>query len=113
MNFEMQKANMLAEHINDFIQYVQKSYKTKNSLYPDKDKIYQIKLWIEDFKFQIIADELLRINQYSWDEKYTYYLVDQFRKGISIIDEYVTNNYNDLFIFTARLYTLKNLSQLL
>ncbi|WHY75430.1 hypothetical protein QNH20_14890 [Neobacillus sp. WH10] len=113
MNFEMQKANMLAEQINGFIQYIQKSYKTKNSLHTDKDKIYQIKLWMEDFKFQIIADELLRINQFSWDEKYTYYLVDQFRKGINIIDEYVTNNYNDLFIITARLYTLKNLSQLL
>ncbi|MEH7355649.1 hypothetical protein V7150_19155 [Neobacillus drentensis] len=113
MNFEMQKANMLAEHINGFIKYVQRSYKSKNSLHSNKDKIYKIKLWMEDFKFQIIADELLRINQYSWDEKYTYYLVEQFRKGINIIDEYVTNNYNELFIFTARLYTLKNLSQLL
>ncbi|MFF2445599.1 hypothetical protein ACFVSW_00755 [Neobacillus sp. NPDC058068] len=113
MNFEMQKANMLAEHINDFIHYVQRSYQTKNILYANKDRIYQIKLWMEEFKFQIIADELLRINQFSWDEKYTFYLVDQFRQGINIIDEYVNNNYNELFLFTARLYTLKNLSQLL
>ncbi|WHY83928.1 hypothetical protein QNH39_14660 [Neobacillus novalis] len=113
MNFEMQKANMLAEYINDFIQYVQRGYQTENRLYTNKDKIYQLKLWMEEFKFQIIADELLRINQFSWDEKYTYYLVDQFRQGITIIDEYVTNNYNELFLFTARLYTLKNISQLL
>lgn len=113
MNFEMQKAKMLAEQINDFNQYVQKSYQTKNSLYSNKDKIYQIKLWMEEFKFQIIADELLRINQFSWDEKYTFYLVDQFRKGINIIDEYVSNNYDELFLFTARLYTLKNLCQFL
>ncbi|CAH2715174.1 hypothetical protein BACCIP111895_02358 [Neobacillus rhizosphaerae] len=113
MNFEMQKANMLAEHINGFIQYVQRGYKRENSLYSNKDKLFQIKLWMEEFKFQIIADEILRINQFSWDEKYTYYLVDQFRKGINIIEEYVTNNYNDLFLFTARLYTLKNLIQLL
>ncbi|MCL6572211.1 MAG: hypothetical protein K6T88_11090 [Bacillus sp. (in: Bacteria)] len=113
MNFEMQKAIMLAEQINGFIQYVQRNYKTNTSLYSNKNKIYQIKLWMEDFQFQILADELIRINQFSWDEKYTYYLVDQFRKGITIIDEYVSNNYNDLFLFTARLYTLKNLSQLL
>ncbi|WP_066062177.1 hypothetical protein [Neobacillus soli] len=113
MNFEMQKAIMLAENINDFIQYVQRNDKIKNSLYPNKDRIYQIKLWMEEYKFQIIADELLRINQFSWDEKYTYYLVDQFQKGINIIDEYVTNHHDDLFLFTARLYTLKNLIQLL
>jgi hypothetical protein len=68
---------------------------------------------MDEFKFHIIADEILIINQFSWDEKYTYYLVDQFQQGINIIDEYVTNNYNELFLFTARLYTLKNLSQLL
>lgn len=113
MNFEMQKAIMLAEQINDFIQYVQSNFKIKDSLYPNKDRIYQIKLWMEEYKFQIIADELLRINQFSWDEKYTYYLVDQFQKGINIIDEYVSKNYDDLFLFTARLYTLKNVIQLL
>ncbi|EKN67621.1 hypothetical protein BABA_12865 [Neobacillus bataviensis LMG 21833] len=113
MKFEMQKANMLAEQINDFIQYVKKSFNPRNSLYANKDKIYQIKLWVEEYKFQIIADELHRINQFSWDEKYTFYLVDQFRKGINIIEEYVSNNYNDLFLFTSRIYTLKNLIQLL
>ncbi|MED3564033.1 hypothetical protein, partial [Bacillus xiapuensis] len=110
MNFEMQKALMLAENINDFIKFVHHQYENKNRTRVEKDKIYQIKLLIEDFKFQVIADELHRINQYSWDEKYTLYLVDGFNKGISIIDEYVKNNYNDLFIFTGRLYTLKNLS---
>ncbi|MFD0825536.1 hypothetical protein ACT8ZR_07665 [Neobacillus sp. M.A.Huq-85] len=110
MKFEMQKALMLAENINDFIKFVQKNYENKDRSRVEKDKIYQIKLLIEDFKFQIIADELIRINQFSWDEKYTLYLVDGFNKGISIIDEYVKNNYHELFIFTARLYTLKNLS---
>jgi hypothetical protein len=111
MNLEMQKANMLAENINDFIKYVQKSHKNKNPLRFNPDKVFQIKLFTDEFKFQILADELLRINQYDWDGKYTHYLVDQFNKGIDIIEEYVQNNYDDLFLFTARLYTLKNLSQ--
>ncbi|MDR6997708.1 hypothetical protein [Neobacillus niacini] len=111
MNFEMQKAMMLAENIEGFIKFVQKNYENKYKNRLEKDKIYQIKLLMEDFKFQILADELMRINQFSWDEKYTLYLVEEFIKGISIIEEYVKNNYNDLYIFTARLFTLKNLSQ--
>jgi hypothetical protein len=111
MNFEMQKANLLAGNINDFIKYVQKSHENKNLLRFNSDKVYQIKLFIEEFKFQILADELLRINKYDWDGKYTHYLVDRFNEGFGIIDEYVKNNYNDLFLFAGRLYTLKNLSQ--
>jgi hypothetical protein len=106
----MQKAVMLAENINGFIKFVLKIHENKNSFRLNKDKLYQIKLIIEDFKFQIIADELLRINQFDWDEKYTFYLVDNFNKGIDIIDEFVKNNYKDLFLLTARLHTLKSLS---
>jgi hypothetical protein len=111
MNFEMQKAIMLAGNIIGFIKYVLKRHEnSKNSFILNPDKVYQIKLLVEEFKFQILADELLRINKFSWDEKYTHYLVDRFNEGINIIDEYVQNNYDDLFIFTARIYTLKNLS---
>lgn len=105
----MEKANLLAEQINSFIKFVQKHNENKNSLRSNPDKIYQIKLITEEFKFRIIADELRRINQFSWDEKYTHHLVDQFQRGINIIDEYVEKNSHDLFIFKARLHTLKNL----
>nr|WP_263327720.1 hypothetical protein [Neobacillus sp. Marseille-Q6967] len=110
MNFQMQKAILLAENINGLIKFVQKSHENKNDFRIHSEKLYQIKLIMEDFKFQIIADELIRINQFDWDAKYTYYLVDQFNRGMSIIDEYVKNNYYDLFLITARLHTLKNLS---
>lgn len=110
MKFEMQKANMLAQSINDFIELVHKNHKdSKNKFTKNTDKIYQIKLIIEEFKFQIIANELLRINRFTWDEKYTFLLVDRFKEGINIIDEFVENNINELYIFTARLYTIKNL----
>lgn len=110
MNFEMQKAIMLSEQINGFIKYVNKSHENKNNYRSNPDKVYQIKLLIKEYKFQILADELHRINQFDWDEKYSYYLVDRFNQGINIIDEFVKNNYHDLYIFTSRLYTLKNLS---
>ncbi|MED4205473.1 hypothetical protein [Neobacillus mesonae] len=111
MNFEMQKANLLAENIADFIKYVRKSYENKNSFHSNPQKVYQIKLIMEDFKFQIIADELRRINQFDWDEKYTHYLVNQFLEGFTIIEEYVINNYSDLFLLSGRLHTLNNLSR--
>lgn len=109
MKFEMQKAIFLAQNIKDFINFIQ-DQKNKNNFRIDHNKLYQIKLIIEEYKFQIVADELLRINQFDWDQKYTYYLVNQFNQGITIIDEYVKKNHNELFIITARLYTLKNLS---
>lgn len=103
---------MLAETINEFIIYVRKSDENKNSLRFNIDKLYQVRLLVEEYKFQMIADELLRINQYSWDGKYTFYLIDGFKKGIDVIDDYVKNNYEELYLLTARLYTLKDLLQL-
>lgn len=111
MKFEMQKANLLAENINGFIKYVQKSHANNNRTRFTPDKLYQIKLLNEEYKFQILADELIRINQFDWDGKYTHYLVDQFKEGLKIIAEYVKNNYDDLFLLTGRLYTLKSLSE--
>jgi hypothetical protein len=109
MNFEMQKANLLADNIGEFIKFVYDNYENKRSFLVNTDKLYQVKLLVEEYKFRIIADELHRINQFSWDEKYTFYLVNQFKQGVTIIDEYVRNHNNDLFILTARLHTLKNL----
>jgi hypothetical protein len=110
MNFEMQKALMLAEKIHDFINYVQKYHDTKNSSLFQKDKLYQIKLLINEYKFRLLADELHRINQYEWDEKYSFLLVDSFIKGFDVIEEYVNNYSDDLFLLKARLYTLRSLS---
>ncbi|MFD2443848.1 hypothetical protein ACFSO7_07605 [Bacillus sp. CGMCC 1.16607] len=109
MNFEMQKAILLAENIQAFIRFVYKNYEMKNDFF-DRDKLYQIKLLIEEYKFRLLADELLRINQFQWDGRYSYYLVDNLKQGLDIIDEYVKNNINDLFLLSARLYTLKNIS---
>lgn len=113
MDFNMKIANLLAENIHGFIEFVFNSYDNKSSCILNMDKLYQIRLLVEEFKLQILADELQRINQFSWNEQYTHLLVERFRKGIAVIDEYVERNYEDLFILTARLHTLKSLSLLL
>lgn len=112
MNFDMVKANMLAENMNGFIEYVNKSYKENNTNLSHPEKLYRLKLLIDEFEFQIIASELLRINRFEYDEKYTSILVNRFRKAIMIIGEYVDQNRSDLFIFTPRLHILRSLSSL-
>ncbi len=101
---------MLAENIDGFVKFVQLNYENRNKSYIENpDKVYQLKLLVEEYKFQLLADELWRINQFVWNEKYTMILVNSFRDGMTVIDEYVERNYNDLFIFTPRLDTLKSL----
>lgn len=112
MNFDMQKANLLAENIKGFAAFVRISYNHKSGLILNHDKLYQVKLWVEEYKFKQIADELARINMFEWDEKYTLLLVERFLKGLQIIDNYVEHNKADLFILTARIHILKNLSAL-
>lgn len=106
VTIKMQKAMLLAENIHAFIKFVDSRLKKQYS-----DKVYQIKLLVKEFRFQILVDEIVRINQYDWNEKYTLYLVESFRKGLEVIDEYVKNHYDELFMFSGRMYTLKNLSQ--
>jgi hypothetical protein len=109
MIFEMQKSLMLSENIHSFIKFVNKSFEEKNPVRIHPDKLFQVKLLIEEYKFQLLADELHRINQFEWDGKYSYLLIDEIKSGLQVITEYIQNNYDDLFFLTARLYTLNNL----
>ncbi len=105
----MEKAKLLAENIRGFNDYVHKSYQEKNVHLSDPEKLFRLKLLVEEYKLHIIADELWRINRFTWDEKVTYLLVHRFKKAITIISEYIENNYEDLFIFTPRLNILESI----
>ena len=112
MAFEREKANLLAANLRGFIQYVQNSFQENNKNLSNPDQLYRLKHLVDEFKFHIIADELIRINAFEYDEKYTMYLINEFNKGITIIGEYIENNHDDLFIFSARLFMLKGLGSL-
>jgi len=111
LKFAMQKAILLAVNMKDFTEFVQKLATNKSGLILDQNKLYQVKLWMEEHKFRSLAEEILRINRFEWDEKYTLLLVNRFWKGFMIIHDYVEYHYSDLFILTARLHTLRNLSE--
>lgn len=104
---EMEKAKLLAVNLREFIRYVQKSFQENNKNLSNPDQLYRLKHLVDEFKFNIIADELIRINAFEYDEKYTMYLINEFSKGITIIGEYIDRNHEDLFIFSARLFTLR------
>ncbi len=109
LNFDMIRAKMLAENIRGFMEYVNKSYQENNTHLSHPEKLYRLKHLTDEFKLYIIADELIRINRFVYDKKYTAELVDDFKKALTIIGEYIDNNENDLFIFTPRLHTLRSL----
>lgn len=109
LNFDRMKANLLAENIRGFWEYVHKSYRENNTNLSHPEKLYRLKNLVEEFKLNIIADELIRINRFLYEEKYTAELVNDFRSAIDIIGEYVDLNVDDLFIFTPRLYTLRSM----
>ncbi|MEH7380969.1 hypothetical protein V7138_10850 [Bacillus sp. JJ1533] len=110
MSYEMRIATMLAEQIDGFIQFVQENYDNKHKSYVENpDKWYQVKLLTEEYKLLLNAAELRRINRFSWNEKYTHLLVEDVKKGLDVIEEYAERNYNDLFMLTGRLHTLRSL----
>lgn len=110
MDYYMEIANQLADNINGFIKFVYTNWHNESSIIVNRDKWYQITLFVEEYKLQMIADELERINRFCWNESYTTLLVDDLKKALAVLSEFVDRNYDDLFILTARLHTLKNLS---
>lgn len=111
MNNQMQKANLLAEQIKSFIDLVYRSYQNESYLVTNVDKVYRMKSLVEEFKFQIIADELERVNRFVWVEKDTLVLVNRFREKIKIVEEHVESNYQDLYVFSARLANIQSICQ--
>lgn len=111
MNNQMQKAMLLAEQIKSFIDLVYRSYQNESYLVTNVDKVYRMKSLVEEFKFQIIADELERVNRFVWVEKDTLELVNRFREKIKIVEEHVESNYQDLYVFSARLANIRSICQ--
>ncbi|ALC92822.1 hypothetical protein AM500_14535 [Bacillus sp. FJAT-18017] len=105
----MRRAILLSENIEAFVKYIIKHQ--EGNIVPEKSMAFQLKLFVEEYKFSVIASELKRINQFDWDENYSLYLIDLLRKGLAPIAEYIERNYSELFLFSAKLHTLVKLSE--
>lgn len=108
MEFDQEKAKLLAENLIGFMEFVEKSYQNKQYM-TNPDMLFRLRNLVDEYRFQLHAEEILRINRYLWDEKATSTLIKRVRKGLNSIDEYIGNNMDELFIFSARLYTLQSI----
>lgn len=105
--YQMDKANLMAQSIKGFTEYVQKNYLENNRNLSHPDKLYRLKLLVEEYKLHILCNELMRINRVVYEDHYTKILIDRLSKAVEVIGEYIDQNYNDLFIFTARLHAVR------
>lgn len=108
MELNQQKSLLLARHIREFVDLVQSGENHPFAQMSNPEKLYRLALIVEEFRIATIADELLRVNTYTWDEKASRILIERFKTAFIHIREYVQNNYNDLFFFSARIYTLEH-----
>lgn len=108
MKIQMEKANLLADNILLFVNLINKTYQKnkKSNLH------FQLMLMVEDYKFQSLANEMKRVNQLTAEVEYTFLLVERFKKGLPVIQEFIERNYDELYLFTAKIHTLKNLCKL-
>ncbi|MDZ5472264.1 hypothetical protein SM124_10945 [Bacillus sp. 31A1R] len=109
MNVQMEKATLLAEQLKSFIDLVYRSYNKETHFEFHHDKVYRLKSLVDEYRFNIISEELLRVNKFVWDEKVTPVLVDRVKEKLVTIDEYVESNYQDLYLFSVRLSNIKSL----
>lgn len=110
MTYDREKAILLAENLLGFVQFVDLNYHNNRTYASDPDKLYRLKNLVDEYNFQTLAKEILRINRFSWVENETEVLVNRVRKGIDSVDEYIKNNLEGLFLFSPRVYTIKCLN---
>lgn len=105
MNFEQERAILFGENLIHFAKYVYQS-SDKHILY-DPDKFFRLTNLIEEYRLQVLGAEIVRLNQFSWEPRESEHLIERASQAIATIDEYIENNMDGLFIFSARVHTLK------
>lgn len=111
MKFAREKAQFLAESVASFVTFVNRQHKV-NTILSDPDMLFRLKNLVEEYRLQLLASELIRVNRFVWEERESSILIGRIKKGIATIHDYVENNKDGLFIFSARLYTLTSICEL-
>jgi len=112
MELERQKASLLATNLKSFVEFVDHIYYSPNKHLSHPDKLFRLKLIVDEYRLGTIADELMRVNKHAWDERSSPFLIDRFVTSWGNVTEYMENNLNDLYIFSGRVYTLTNYCRL-
>lgn len=108
MEFEREKAKLLAENLSQFVTLVHRKEEHLTHL-SDKDKLYRLKSLVDEYRLGLLAKEIARINRFSWEPEMMVLLVNRVRTSISSIDDYMENNLDDLFFYSAKVHTIKSI----
>jgi len=112
MELERQKLILLAIAIKEFVELVISSDNRGFDENSNSEKLFRLKLIVEEYRLGTIAEELLRVNTHTWDERASNILIDRFITAFQPISEYVENNQKDLFMYSGRIYTLEHYCRL-
>lgn len=106
MKFEQERATLFGENLIHFAQYVLNS-EDVNYL-SDRHKLFRLKNIVEEYRIQLLGEEIVRLNRFSWQKEQSEVLIARACKAIENIAEYIGNNLDDLFIYSARIHILKH-----
>jgi hypothetical protein len=112
MNFNTERAKLLAVNLQGFIDLVDRTVEQHSFIVLNKDILYRLKLLVEEFRFQILADELFRLTKYESEEKQTLMNIEKVNEKIVILEEFVQQNYDDLFIFSGRVHSIRSIIEM-
>ncbi|RIW32037.1 hypothetical protein D3H55_14275 [Bacillus salacetis] len=112
MNVNIERAKLLAVNLQGFLDLVKRTYEQNSFIVLNQDILYRLNLLVEEFRFQILADELFRLTKYEDEEKQTLKNVEKVNEKLVILEEFVQHNYDDLFIFSGRVHSMRSIINL-
>ncbi|MGD6801925.1 hypothetical protein FZC79_19980 [Rossellomorea vietnamensis] len=109
MNFNMSSAKLLALNLQGFLDLVDRTYRQHSFIVLNQDILYRLKLLVEEFRLQVLTDELVRLTKYEDEERQTLVNIEKVHEKVLIIEEYIENNYDDLFLFSGRVHSIRSI----
>ncbi|EDL66616.1 hypothetical protein [Bacillus sp. SG-1] len=113
MNFNLQKAKLLTVNLQGFIDLVSRIHDQQSNIVVNQDILYRLKLLVEEFRLQLLADELKRLTKFDGEERQTLLNTEKVNEKIIIIDDFIQQNYDDLFIFSGRVHSIRSIISML
>lgn len=108
MDFEREKVKLLAENLAHFAELVARNERHLAHM-SAHDQLYRLKNLVDEFKLSLLASEIERINRFPWEPGMMAVLIERVQGAVKIIDEYIENNREGLFFYSARVHTLKSI----
>ncbi|WP_113928014.1 hypothetical protein [Bacillus sp. P14.5] len=106
MNFNMSSAKLLALNLQGLLDLVNRTYQQHSFIVLDQEILYRLKLLVEEYRLQALTDELFRLTKYDEEEKQTLMNIEKVHEKVIVLDEFIHNNYDDLFLFSGRVHSI-------